>query len=409
MEFMELCSKICVHNSAIKTEKRSIRSLEKIKELLPKIDTEAMNNHHDPLAPECLPEVPLASAVVAMKAASSESEHRSSFEILAALALNNMAVTMMEQQCFIQAIATFRDAVYAMKRELQNQKHELEAAEENEDDGDDAIATRRKRRGEQNSRRKQRSRILDKLKQASRRAARPETITSHCVPFQVVSYDNFMVPGILAAEEEGEEDRDLTENDDEENDFSEIAIDGDPAAEEPTLSSSSSPSSSALALIRIGGHDEVDDGFGRSSFADLALIAIVYNLGVSYLCRASLACHTPDGDATTVLQEQQWALRLLYFGRDFLSHQYGECEEEDEERLSRVVFLFSILLKTLVVTLTECGQLDQAKSCLSTLCLLRAGGTNATDAGNSNVEQETKSQIKTSSSASCFRNAAPAA
>lgn len=248
------------------------------------------------------------------------------FEISAAIALNNMAVTMMERQCFLQAFATFKSSIYAMnggKRKPQDQEKE----------SSDYINARR-------------NRIIGKLKEACRCTARPESITCF-VPLNVVAHDDTVVQGL-----------DSDEYDDDEVDCA--------------------PSSS-LSLIKIDSHhvDDVD------LYPDLTMIIVIYNFAVAYLCRAEAASEEEKSQARAA-QLQDEATRLLKFCRGFLSRQYAECDGEDPLRLSRLIFLLSILLKTLIQTLQWYGNVDDVKACLSSLCLLRAAAANVKNAlGNS--------------------------
>jgi len=267
-----------------------------------------------------LQETPAAASVPAVSMSYAQ------FEISAAIALNNMAVAMMERQCFRQAFATFKSSIHAMNGGKQK-------SQDQEKESSDDINYRR-------------SRIIGKLKEACRCTSRPESIPCF-VPLNVVAHDDTFVQGV-----------DSDEHDDDEVDCA--------------------PSSS-LSLIKIDTHD-VDD---VDLYPDLTMIIVLYNFAVSYLCRAE-AAYEEEGSQARATKLQDEAIRLLQFCRGFLSRQYAECDGDDPLRLSRLISLLSILLKTLIQTLQWCENVEDVKACLSSLCLLRAAAANVKNAlGNS--------------------------
>jgi len=240
-------------------------------------------------------------------------------EYRAAIALNNMAVTMMERRCYRQAFETFKDAVTAMKLSTPTFT------------------------GQQNQ-----SIIFDSLKKAHQRTSRP-VISSQEILLTIVSLSYHDA-------------RPLTPQD-----FS-----------APSFSSSCCP---MFSLIRIDDVDLLEDSDKtdpENGSNTLATLVTLYNFGIANLCRA----HCLRAKRASASQQLlKGGLKLLTLSCNLLLSQYEDSyngdgdEEEDFFAVSRLLFILTVLLKTLCQTFTATGQGQDAANCRRTLAMLRTSVT----------------------------------
>lgn len=238
-------------------------------------------------------------------------------EYRAAIALNNMAVTMMERRCYRQAFETFKDAVTAMKLSTPTFT------------------------GQQNQ-----SIIFESLKKAHQRSSHP-VISSNEILLTIVSLSHH---------------------------------DARPLIPQDFSAPSSSSCCPMFSLIRIDDVDLLEDSDkidSENGSNTLATLVTIYNFGIANLCRA----HCLRAKKASASQQLlKGGLKLLTLSCNLLLSQYedsynGDGDEEDFFTVSRLLFILTVLLKTLCQTFTATGQGQDAASCRRTLAVLRTSVT----------------------------------
>lgn len=255
------------------------------------------------------------------------------FAFRAAIALNNMAVTMMERQCYRQGLETMKSAVSAFKLSTGCVKI---SARPNVP-SDDAAAADNQRRA-----------ILVLLKQANRRSSKPQKSHLHSMPLRVVTQSGQS----LAA----------------------------------TTSNAMTPSASSQhTLIRLETTDDLDL---LETDSDLTAAVILFNFAVSYLFRAmesvsssANSCNSnnkkrrKESSSTSPLLSSQTkciraARKLLWLCSRLMEAQceaavqnYQQEENPcDSFHLQGVLFLSSTMLQTLLFTLQQYQQQQQEEN-----------------------------------------------
>lgn len=231
------------------------------------------------------------------------------YERRAAIALNNMAVSMMERCCYRQGFETFKEAVAVMRLSVQ-------------------CPTRNRRN------------VLKMLKRADQRSSKP-SISMIFLHIRTVFSDAFQRP-----------------------------ID--------------SPES-LFSLIRIDSDDGALLEDEHENASDLFTIIMLYNLGISYLCRAK-CCN--DETYSIAAGFRSAGTRILELCRDLLMTQYENCE--DPFLLLPLIFISTLVVEVLVQTLRASGRVQEAKSCLTTLGHLRRAARNLDNSSNMIFQQQVR-------------------
>jgi hypothetical protein len=215
----------------------------------------------------------------------------SQFQFRAAIALNNMAITMLERSCHHQAFLTLKDAVKVLM-EASQQTTQLEQ-------------------------------VHEMIKQANRRASKPEK-ASHFAPIMVVSHDVTFISLDFALRQ----DRSAVTN----------------------------------TFIRID-TDDTDSLESHNQDPCLVVAILVYNFGV-----ATLRAKKKDQDEDTVLKFDK-GINILKPALNLLARAYEEGD--DPFTMLSTLVISTIILKTLAHALEARGRDEEAKSCTSTLDHIR--------------------------------------
>jgi len=232
----------------------------------------------------------------------------SDFEYKASLALNNMAITMIERSCYGQAYETLKDATFALaaaSRALvseytgDNQSHSSSSALE----------------------------VQTRLQAAYIRSAHPDPSPLRLFPINVISLNSRVKSA----------------------DFSFKAI-----TEQVRVQT----------LIRVDSNDTELLENMEECF-DLSSAIILYNYAIVSLAQADVIARRSKRRSKALKES---AIKLLTLSGDLLSRLYEACEES--YILSRVIFISATLLQTLSQTLLSAGQVQEAESCISTLQFL---------------------------------------
>jgi len=240
----------------------------------------------------------------------------SRFEYRAALALNNMAITMMERRCYRQAFETFKDAVAAMK---------VARLSVEEDDNSS----------------EQRESVFGSLRKANQRSFRPKASrTVHA--WTVVSHNCGHLEWIL-----------------------------------PSFEVSSSPKNNTntimhFHLIRLDDADIFGSDDEELLQSDVLTIIMLYNFGMSYLCLAQTTSST-----SAASKFRQGALKLLTLCRNLLAVQYEGCE--DMFVLPRLLYLSALILQTLRQAFLVSGNVQDAMDCARVLRSLEQAAATSTN------------------------------
>lgn len=239
------------------------------------------------------------------------------FAFRASIALNNMAVTMMERRNYRPAYDTLKDAVAAIKMAVPS----FTAAESSDTEN-------------------KRQKILAMLKQANRLISKPHSHHLQCLPplsSTIAISLNVMSHYARPVSGDG-------------TDF---------------FTLKSSPTKPAmLTLIRVDGTDDVE--LLETPDSDRTTTIILYNFAVAYLCRAK------DAKSRAAAQKLHEAgTKLLVFCRHLLDSQY-KAVSNDIFQLPQIIFLSTVLLKALFQALQESGQHEESMTCVSSLESLRS-------------------------------------
>ena len=249
----------------------------------------------------------------------------SRFEYRAALALNNMAITMMERRCYRQAFETFKDAVAAMK-----------VARLSVEKADDSS---------------ERESVLGFLRKANQRSFRPNASRS-VQAWTVVSHNCGHLEWILPSFEASSSPKDNNNN----------------------SSSNNNNIMMHFYLIRLDDADIFGSDDEELLQCDVLTIIMLYNFGMSYLCRAQTTSST-----SAASKFRQGALKLLTLCRNLLAVQYESCE--DLFVLPRLWYLSAIILQTLRQAFLVSGNVQDAMDCARVLqSLEQAAATSTNDA-----------------------------
>lgn len=266
----------------------------------------------------------------------------------------------MERSCYFQAYETFRDGVFALKA-CTHPNHRT-----NSSSSSDSVQSRN------------RSTLVNMLGQAHERLLEPQP-SGFVMDLKIVSHD---VPVTT-------------------HDFL-------PPPHSPVvLRSSEGPPPPPFLLLRIntkdvnfmsphhypgeGGKTDVGTTGTGAGGGCLPFSILLYNMSVAYLCRAAATASTDPDRAQDLYRD---ATRLLITSRNLLAsqcycrrptrrnHHTDEAEEEEAAStpssscivdastttfLTRVLFVSSVLLRTLMYTHRACGQVDDAQFCWQAL------------------------------------------
>lgn len=228
----------------------------------------------------------------------------SDFEYKASLALNNMAITMIERSCHGQAYDTLKDAAFALA--AASRAFGSECTGDDQSHSSSALE------------------VQKRLQAAYIRSAQPDPSPILFFPINVMSHNNRVKS----------------------TDFSFKAM---------------SEQVRVHTLIRVDSNDtELLENMDE--YFDLSSAIILYNYAIASLAKAN-AMAQRSKRRSKALKES--AIKLLTLSGDLLSRLYEACEES--YILSRIIFISAALLQMLSQTLLSAGQVQEAESCISTL------------------------------------------
>jgi hypothetical protein len=278
-------------------------------------------------------------------------------ECRVALALNNMAVTMMERHCYEQAFLTFQDAVVAIKLAASSSLQEKDDSEKQQQQHPKEITSHQRL-------------VLESLKRAHQRTSCPEVCRrqpsrqrlQHPIALTVVTISHH---------------------------------DSCPLTDEDFVV----PTFPSYYLIRLDDVDlldrEYDDENGNANDvvdhhyedATLAKMATLFNFGICSLCVAqSMTANTVADQSLSQPYYIGGRRRLIKCHNMIMAEYDAACTTKstgnsrssslDHARnvvyLLRLFFLLNMVLKVLGQTLHACGKLKDAQTCFMSLSRLES-------------------------------------